>query len=60
MATNRSKVLHKQVYRAGAFGSTLNTTLCGRLHKGQDYNVADSDQQVTCKFCLQRLTRSKA
>lgn len=50
--THRHKVLHKQIYRPTPFGSgQVNTTLCGRVRNGGDYNVADDDHGVTCKFC---------
>jgi hypothetical protein len=46
-------VKHQQVYRQGAFGGTLNTTLCGRMRVGTDgMNV---DGPVTCKLCLRKL-----
>ena len=48
-------VLHKQIYKRGVFGGTVNTTLCGRLHQGEDMNVSIRDDEVTCKFCLRRL-----
>jgi hypothetical protein len=35
---------------------TVVTTLCRRVsNKGDDMNVADIDDQVTCKFCLRRM-----
>lgn len=52
MADNKSKVVHKQVYRKGPFGGTLNTTVCGRLHSGNEHNCSDVDREVTCKVCL--------
>lgn len=52
---NRSKVLHKQIYKTGVFGGLVNSTLCNRRHAGNDNNVADKDQDVTCKLCLKRL-----
>lgn len=52
------KVLHKQVYRKGTFGGIKNTTLCGRVRNGNDYNVADTDAEVTCKFCLKRMQKA--
>ena len=48
-------VMHKQVYRPGVFGGTLNTTLCGRLRSGKEMNVESQDGRVTCKFCLRVL-----
>ena len=46
-----TKVLHRQIYKAGPFGGTLNTTLCGRVRNDQDYNVALEGEEVTCFFC---------
>lgn len=57
---NRSKVLHKQIYKPGPFGGTLNTTACRRVHAGDDYNVADHDEQVSCKFCRKIMDRVSA
>lgn len=45
------KVLHKHLYRHWGT-TTINTTVCGRVRNNQDYNVADTDEEVTCKFCL--------
>jgi hypothetical protein len=45
------QVSHRQVYRKGPFGGTINTTYCGRVRNGQDYNVAENGEQVTCHFC---------
>lgn len=46
-------VIHKQVYRNGAWGMKINTTLCGRMRIACDgMNVGD---KVTCKFCLRRM-----
>lgn len=47
-------IIHKQVYRKGALGGTVNTTLCGRManaqwDKNDGMNVSDD---VTCKLCL--------
>lgn len=45
-------VLHRQIYKPSAFGGTSNTTLCGRVDNSKnDYNVADTDAEVTCSFC---------
>lgn len=47
------KVLHKQIYKPTIFGSgEVNTTLCGRVRNLEDYNVAEKDSEITCKFCL--------
>ena len=55
--------LHKQIYHE-AKGMTLNTTLCGRENKNSwnvsdGSNVADSDEEVTCKFCLKMMKQKK-
>lgn len=49
-------VAHVQIYKPSAFGGTKNTTLCGRLASGEDMNIADRPEDVTCKLCLRRLT----
>lgn len=54
----RRPVAHKQVYRSGPFGGTLNRTLCGRVAAGNDMNVAEAGAEVTCALCL-RLIRQK-
>ena len=49
-------VNHKQIYRNGPFGGTINTTLCGRV----DNRLPDGmnvDTQVTCKFCIKIIER---
>lgn len=54
------KVLHKQAYKPTPFGDgQINTTLCGRVRNEQDYNVAESDEGVTCKFCLNQIMSAK-
>lgn len=55
-----ARVKHKQVYRPNAFGGVTNTTLCGRVRQGNEMNMADSDEQVTCKFCLRRMEIHRA
>ena len=55
-----SPVTHKQIYRPGPFGGTINTTLCGRLHAGNDMNVDPEDSNVTCKFCLKMIANTPA
>lgn len=45
------KVLHLQIFKPGAFGGTVNTTVCGRVRNGGDYNVADDVDSVTCTYC---------
>lgn len=48
-------VIHRQVYRRGPFGGTMNTTLCGRLQVGGDgVNVGGT---VTCKLCIGRIKK---
>jgi len=56
--------IHKQIYKEGAFGGTLNTTLCGRSNKyswllSDGSNVSDKDEEVTCKFCLKLMKLKK-
>lgn len=46
-----AQVKHRQVYRPGSFGGTVNTTYCNRVRSGQDYNVAEDGEEVTCFFC---------
>lgn len=57
--TMSKPVMHKQVYRRGPFGGVMNTTLCGRLHSGEEMNVESQDNRVTCKFCLRVLEMQK-
>lgn len=47
-------VLHKANNRPNKFGGTTYRTLCGRTNAActDGANVADSDAEVTCKFCL--------
>ena len=54
--TPTRKVIHKQIYQRGPFGSTINTTVCGRSRDGADGANKD-DKTVTCKFCLKKLAR---
>ena len=44
-------VTHKQIYKAGLHGGTVNTTLCGRVSDAlpDGMNVGEN---VTCKLCL--------
>lgn len=53
------RVLHKSLVKAGPFGGTLYTSLCGRLRGGSDYslNVANDPLAVTCKYCLRVMAR---
>lgn len=48
----RKRVLHRSIFKPNRFGGVSTTTLCGRVDgSGQDYNVADSDDEVTCFYC---------
>ena len=60
MASRR--VLHKSWVKANAFGGTTYTTQCNRVSgRGADgMNIADSDAEVTCKFCLQIIAEGRA
>jgi len=51
----RKKVLHRHIWKPGALGGTVNTTLCGRVDNSGDYNIADTDDEVTCSFCRKML-----
>lgn len=50
-----AQVLHKSWIKANAFGGTTYTTQCNRntTRGGDGMNVADRDEDVTCKFCRQ-------
>ena len=45
-------VTHLQIYRRGPFGGEVNTTICGRVRNGSDYNNTQNEAEVTCKFCI--------
>ena len=47
-------VLHASRQRANRFGGETYTTVCGRMNKASNdgMNIANSDAEVTCKFCL--------
>ena len=50
-----ARVMHKSWVKRNAFGGITTTTQCNRhTHRGQSagMNIADTDDQVTCKFCL--------
>lgn len=49
--------LHKSDNRANQYGGTNYRTLCRRSNRGSrdGLNVAETDDQVTCKFCLNRM-----
>ena len=50
-------VLHKDKQRRNVFGGTTWTTLCGRTNRqsADGMNIADTDAEVTCKFCLKKM-----
>ena len=49
-------VLHRHIWKPTRDGhGVINTTLCGRVDNSGDYNVADNDSEVTCKFCRRLL-----
>lgn len=48
-------VMHKSWIKRNVFGGLTFTTQCNRnSYRGQSsgMNIADIDDQVTCKFCL--------
>jgi hypothetical protein len=54
-------ILHKDRQVDLRNGATRFTTLCGRMNKrsSDGMNIADTDEQVTCKFCLAKLAASQ-
>ncbi len=50
-------VKHKDKQRQNAFGGTTWGTLCGRMNRASTdgMNIAQTDAEVTCKFCLSRM-----
>jgi len=48
---SRKKVTHVHTYRPGIGGGVANSTLCGRVRNGGDYNIADDARSATCSFC---------
>jgi hypothetical protein len=55
--------LHKDNNRPNRYGGTRYGTLCGRMNAAFDdgMNVANTDAEVTCKFCLNLMAiRAKA
>lgn len=54
-------ILHKDRQRQNAFGGTTWTTLCGRTNRASldGMNIADTDAEVTCKFCLKKMGGGK-
>lgn len=48
------KVSHKQIYKKGVFGGTLNTTLCGRVNnwENEKNDGMNIDDNFNCKLCL--------
>ena len=51
--------LHKYRVTKGPWGSIMTSPLCGRssLKSDDGANVADTEAEVTCKFCLSLLAR---
>lgn len=54
--------LHKDNNRTNAQGWTRYGTLCGRTNRAcnDGMNVADTDADVTCKFCLAKMAARAA
>jgi hypothetical protein len=53
-------VLHKdRVVEIRSISAVRTTTLCGRMNKRSwdGMNIADTDAEVTCKFCLKLMGR---
>jgi len=49
-------VTHSSLMYTNRHGVNFATTLCRRMsNAGEDLNVADEDEAVTCKLCLKRL-----
>ena len=48
---------HKSDNRPNRYGGTNYRTLCGRTNRASTdgMNVAETDDAVTCKFCLTRM-----
>jgi hypothetical protein len=54
LAVHQSKVVQRRQH-------TITGTSCNRMsNAGDDLNVADSDVEVTCKFCLRIMRRVEA
>jgi hypothetical protein len=53
--------LHKEANRPNGFGGTSYRTLCGRTNRraADGMNIADSDDEVTCKFCRNQMKAVK-
>lgn len=53
--------LHKSDNRPNKYGGTNYRTLCGRTNgRSLDgMNVADTDEEVTCAFCLKIMARKE-
>lgn len=49
--------LHKDKQVNLGNGATRFTTLCGRMNRRSmdGMNIADTDAEVTCKFCLTKM-----
>lgn len=54
--------LHKALNKPNRWGGINYRTLCGRTNRqcNDGMNVAASDQEVTCKFCLKFMGRAAA
>jgi hypothetical protein len=52
--------LHKDKQVDRGNGATRFTTLCGRMNKrcSDGMNIADTDAEVTCAFCLAKMKES--
>lgn len=56
-------VLHKSWVKKNAFGGITTTSQCNRnttRGSGDGMNIADTDEQVTCKFCLKIMNEGRA
>lgn len=57
-----AKVLHKSWVKNNAFGGITTTTQCNRnSYRGQSagMNIADTDEEVTCKFCRRIMSEGR-
>lgn len=53
VVTHLSKMVQRRDYH-------LTGTLCNRMsNAGDDLNVADTDDQVTCKLCIKQMKYRK-
>jgi hypothetical protein len=53
-------VTHLQIYKPGVMGGVVNTTLCGRVQNGGDYNTTNQLAEVTCHFCKRDIALESA